>query len=73
VKKRKRQLPQQPTRKSERTKRIPDRYKDYHMHSIINSRPYDHRLQALESMIASGVLKNIEIDTARKIFDAIMK
>ncbi|XP_053372981.1 uncharacterized protein LOC123532109 [Mercenaria mercenaria] len=74
VKKRKpRQLPQQPLRRSDRPRRLPEKLKEYQMHSVINNRPYDHRLQALETVIASGVLSNVDMDTAKKVVDAILK
>ena len=73
TKKIQRKLPEAPSRRSERTKKPPDKYSDFHMYNVVQNRPYDSRFQALEAMMASGVLSSMDIDTARKVINAIMK
>ena len=67
-----RQLPLQPVRKSERHRKLPTKYDDFHMFSLVN-RPFDNRFHALEVLMSSGILKSMECEIARKIVNAIMK
>ncbi|XP_060552194.1 uncharacterized protein LOC132713574 [Ruditapes philippinarum] len=71
---RKRLLPPDPPRRSDRARKPPKRYEDFQMYGIVNTSttPYDSRFKALETLIGSGVLQTMDIDTARKIVTSLM-
>jgi hypothetical protein len=74
---RKRHLPSDPPRSSDRTRKPPKRYEDFQMYGIvytstISTTPYGFRFKALETLIGSGVLQTMDIDTARKLVTSLM-
>jgi len=65
--------PPKPTpRRSAREKRAPDRYNDYIMNAII-PRPVDRKIQALDSLMNSGVLSEVSAEVAHRLIQAVMK
>ncbi|XP_060557360.1 uncharacterized protein LOC132717812 [Ruditapes philippinarum] len=71
---RKRLLPPDPPRRSDRARKPPKRYEDFQMYGMVNTSttPYDSRFKALETLIGSGVLQTMDIDTARKLVTSLM-
>ncbi|XP_052765479.1 putative RNA-binding protein Luc7-like 2 [Mya arenaria] len=59
-------------RRSSRQRKPPSRYEDFHMHSLV-TRPTDSRIQALEELVNSGILKNIDAMIAQKLVDSVFK
>ena len=58
-------------RRSAREKKAPDRYSEYIMYRMTEQR-CDKRLQALDVIVRSGVLVEIDNDTAHKLVKAIV-
>ena len=59
--------PDGPTpRRSARKKRAPDRYNDYIMNAII-PRPVDRKIQALDSMMNSGVFSEVSAEVTQAV------
>ncbi|XP_060576452.1 uncharacterized protein LOC132733789 [Ruditapes philippinarum] len=56
-------------RKSERKKKPPDRYGEY-VYSL--TRPIDNKLHSLDTLMRSGVLNNMDSETAHRIIQSIM-
>lgn len=64
-------VPTPTPRRSTRPKKPPERYKDYSMNSLV-PRPVDSRLQAVNALMSSGVLNEIDSEVARKMLQSIM-
>ena len=54
-----------------RQRKPPDRYSDYVMYQM--TRTVDSRIQALDALVKSGVLNEVDSYTARKLVGAVMK
>ena len=67
-----RRLPQEPTRRSSRERKKPQKYDQYVLYGM-DSRPYDARFQALQTLMSSGVLGSMDSEIARKVVSALMK
>lgn len=67
-------LPRKPPtpvpRRSTRSKLMPKKLEDYHMYQM-TTRPYDRKLKAAETLLKSGVLNDIDSDTAHSILASI--
>jgi len=61
-------------RRSNRPRRQPERYSDYQMYSV-QQRPVekDSKLRAINVLVASGVLSDMDTDMAKKLIESIMK
>ena len=64
-------IPVPAPRRSSRQQKPPDRYGNF-IFKCINQRPIDNRLQALDELMKSGILSNMDSDTAHRIVSAIM-
>ena len=53
-----------------RQRKPPDRYSDYVMYQM--TRPVDSRIQALDALVKSGVLNEVDSYTAQKLVGAVM-
>jgi hypothetical protein len=60
-------------RQSVRERRPPDRYKDYQMNACVVPRPQDARFEALNKLIASGVLNQLDSKTAGRMVSSIFQ
>ena len=56
-------------RRSERTRKTPQRYTDYQLYS---NQPVDRRIQALDTLVHSGILGDVDNEMAYKIIQAVM-
>ena len=63
--------PPVPPRRSGRDRKPPDRLGDYVMYSMQPTGPYDTRIQAITSLVNSGVLNSM--DTAKRLLESILK
>ena len=61
-----------PPRRSAREKRAPDRYNDNIMNAII-PRHVDRKIQALDSLMNSGVLSEVSAEVTHRLIQAVMK
>lgn len=59
-------------RRSTRERRMPKRYEDFQMYSIV-TRPYDSKLQALSEVMESGILNNMDADIAKRLISSIFQ
>ena len=59
-------------RRSERSRKPPEWTKSYQMNQI-TTRPYDSKLHALDVVMNSGILNNLDVEVTHKILDAIIK
>ena len=59
-------------RRSMRERRVPQRYDQYVMYRLTN-REVDNRLHALDALANSGVLNDMDADTAHRLISAFMK
>ena len=64
------QTPVPAPRRSSRQKKSPNRYGEF-VFKCMNQRPIDNRLQALDEVMKSGILNNMDSDTAHRIVSAI--
>ena len=64
-------LPVPAPRRSTRQKKPPNRYGDAVAHWI-SPRPIDNKVKALDELLKSGVLSNMDLESAHKILKAIM-
>ena len=64
-------IPVPAPRRSSRQQKLPDRYGNF-IFKCINQHPIDNRLQALDELMKSGILSNMDSDTAHRIVSAIM-
>ena len=62
-----------PHRRSGRDRKPPDRLGEYVMYSMQPTGPYDTRIQAITSLVSSGVLNSMDSDTAKRLLDSILK
>ncbi|KAH3893069.1 hypothetical protein DPMN_017209 [Dreissena polymorpha] len=60
-------------RRSVREKRPTERYKDYQMNACVVPRPQDARFEALNKLIASGVLNQVDSKTAGRMVSSIFQ
>ena len=58
-------------RRSTRNRKLPTKFEDYQLHQMV-ARPYDRKLQAIDSLLKSGVLNDMDNDTAHKIIASII-
>ncbi len=63
----------QPLRRSERERRRPVRYESYQVSQVTTSQWHDSKLQALETLMSSGVLKQCDAEIAHKMVRAMME
>ena len=62
-----------PPRRSGRDRKRPDRLGEYVMYSMQPTGPYNTRIQAITSLVSSGVLNSMDSDTAKRLLDSILK
>ena len=65
--------PPVPPRRSGRDRKRPDRLGEYVMYSMQPTGPYNTRIQAITSLVSSGVLHSMDSDTAKRLLDSILK
>jgi hypothetical protein len=70
--KKRRTLPTEPTRRSERHRKTPEKYDEYVLFGM-QRRAFDRKLHALRAITFSGVLDNVDEDIAKKVIDVILK
>ena len=58
-------------RRSIRERKPPDKYKDYQMNQMV-PRPLDYKIQALNALMNSGVLDEVDCETAHRLVGAVM-
>ena len=61
-----------PPRRSERTSKLPKRYDEYKMFSVTNPKPLDSSFRALDSLVRSGALYDMDTTTARRLVTSLM-
>ncbi|XP_060575985.1 uncharacterized protein LOC132733359 [Ruditapes philippinarum] len=66
-------VPKPAPRKSSREKRQPKWFDSYQMNQMVTMRPIDSKLHALNKLMTSGILKDVDSEFAHKLIDAIMK
>lgn len=59
-------------RRSQRDRKPPKRFESYYMHQI-TSRPLDRRLQALQKLLGSGILDELDSDMTHSILESVIK
>ncbi len=64
--------PPRPPRRSVRTKKPPDKYGDFVSYQMANA-PADRKLYALQTLMESGILSEIDSDMAHTLIGAVMK
>ncbi len=72
--KKKKPPPISPPRRSERERKPPARFDMYHMNQMVH-RPYmyDTKLQALETLMSSGLLTQFDTEMAHKMVKSMME
>ncbi|KAL4232438.1 hypothetical protein ACF0H5_007131 [Mactra antiquata] len=63
--------PQPVPRRSTRERRPPQKYSDFYMNQMV-FRPRDNKIYALNTLLQSGILDNIDSDTVHVILGAII-
>lgn len=71
TRKKQRKLPLEPVTIYVREKKVPTKFDEYQLYSC--TRSYYIRFNALEVVVSSGSLSCMDIDTARRVINAIMK
>ncbi|XP_053380153.1 uncharacterized protein LOC123561773 [Mercenaria mercenaria] len=61
-------VPRRPTRE----RKLPKHFEDFHMYRMV-ARPVDTKLQALDALMKSGALTEMDSDTAHKLIVSLMK
>ncbi|XP_060585420.1 myb-like protein X [Ruditapes philippinarum] len=64
--------PKPAPRRSTRDKKPPSKYEDYYMNAVV-PRPYDSKIQAVDVLMKSGILNQVDTAVAHKLLEAIMK
>ena len=64
-------LPIPAPRRSSRLRKPPDRLGDY-VSKVMSPRPFDNRLHALQELMNSGIINNLDSETAHRLIAAIM-
>ena len=64
-------LPVPAPRRSSRQRKPPDRYGEY-VSKVMSPRPFDNRLHALDELMKSGVINNMDSEIVHKLIAAIM-
>ncbi len=58
-------------RRSERSRKLPVRFDSFQMNQMV-TRPYDCKLQALETLMSSGVLNQVDAEVASRMIMNVM-
>jgi len=59
-------------RRSTRDRRPPQRFSDYYLHQMVTVDPVDERVQSIFHLIKSGIFKEVDSETARKMISAVI-
>lgn len=59
-------------RRSSRERKPPSRFAEYHMNLVV-PRPYDNKIHAMNILMSSGVLNEVDTEVAHRLLEAVMK